>query len=71
MPDEGPAGAPGKTLTLTFGPDGQITIEGQAMNLGAALKMVADMSEGGEPGEDQAAFADGYAGKPMPPAPGM
>ena len=61
----------GKTLTLTFGPEGQITIGEQTMNLGDALKMIVDMSEGSEPGESEAAFADGYAGKPVAPAPGM
>jgi len=57
----------GKTLTLNFGPDGQIMANGQPADLGSVLKMVADMAEGGEPGEEAAAFNDGYAGKPMPP----
>jgi hypothetical protein len=69
-PTGGDAGA-GKTLTLNFGPDGQITIDGQAMDLGSAIKMIVDMSEGSEPGEGEAAFADGYAGKPVAQAPGM
>lgn len=68
--NEGGEGAQpgGKSLTLTFGPEGQITIGEQTMNLGAALKMIVDMSEGSEPGEGEAAFADGYAGKPVMPA---